>query len=94
MANEVRLIDANALVEKLINNGWLKLDITDSAEMIAVEATIDEAPTIDPESLRPKGRWDTKDMHKCTNCGVVAISDEWQYLHTKFCPNCGAKMEG
>lgn len=89
MENEVRLIDANALMDALYDKEYTTLCPLDE-----VSGVIDDAPTIDPGSLRPKGRWDTTDMHKCTNCGAVALSDEWQYLHTKFCPNCGAKMEG
>lgn len=47
MKNEVRLIDANALLRKLIDSGWLKCDTTDSAEMIAVQSSIDDAPAVD-----------------------------------------------
>ena len=59
MANEVRLIDANALIEKaywhgerpdpgnIYPDGVGAVDVSD----------IEDAPTIDPESLRPKGRW-------------------------------------
>lgn len=53
---------------------------------------------IDPESLRPKGRWgiytDEDEVFgdiyypKCTLCGKLAFST------TSYCPNCGAKMEG
>jgi hypothetical protein len=102
MENEVRMIDANALVQRLIENGWLKRDITDSAEMIAVQAAIDDAPTIDPESLRPKGRWELQEYcwseaWRCSVCG-----EEWCFEYdptepaekVNYCPNCGAKMEG
>lgn len=60
------------------------------------------AKIVDPESLRPKGRWGVQresEISKtvyCTNC--------WKefYIHRKgevqidtqpYCPNCGAKME-
>ena len=53
----------------------------------------DRAYIVDPEELRPKGRW--KDVHlpngetayRCTNCRTT-----WDDK-TKACPNCGAKME-
>lgn len=68
-----------------------------------VEQYIDEAPTIDPESLRPRGTWEgtadgyadgelVYDTWTCSECGYTAETDEPDCL-TKFCPNCGAKME-
>ena len=57
---------------------------------------LEEAPTIDPEELRPKGRWEeemTEDefgklcLDKCSVCGG------FQYTQSNYCPNCGAKME-
>lgn len=45
---------------------------------------LDDAPTINPEDLRPKGRWVNG---TCSNCGQVDFSKP------NFCPNCGAKME-
>lgn len=43
----MRLIDADALLKVLVDNGWLKMDfLKDSVEMIAVQAEIDAAPTI------------------------------------------------
>lgn len=50
----MRLIDADALIQKLVTNGWLKMDsLKDSAEMIAVQAAIDDAPTIVPPLNNP-----------------------------------------
>ena len=56
------------------------------------------APTIDHEELRLKGRWErvipTKSAAKwstkvsCSNCHKQG------YTHHNYCPNCGAKMEG
>lgn len=58
-------------------------------------------PTIDPEELRPKGRWieiddNYGDSHwQCSACKV-----EWYFEvgdpaenGSHYCPNCGAKME-
>lgn len=54
---------------------------------------IKEAHAIDPESLRPKGRWlESEDYMFCSQCGM-----QWNYCDNdtqdfEFCPNCGAKM--
>ena len=61
---------------------------------------IAEMPTIDPESLRAKGRWVFVDAVspnvKCSLCGELAPFDLMADYHserTNYCPNCGAKME-
>jgi hypothetical protein len=98
MANEVRLIDANALVR---DHGD---DVTSWDRPYAVKiSSIEAAPTIDPESLRPKGRWTENRRvgfsdaieddvywftYTCSECGGEVMND----YH--YCPNCGAKMEG
>lgn len=48
------------------------------------------APTIDPEELRPKGRWIEFDgeVFDCSVCHEIHVAYPYNY-----CPNCGAKME-
>ena len=64
---------------------------------------IDSTPTIDPDSLRPRGTWEgtadgyadgdlVYDTWTCSECGHIVDTDDPDDL-TKFCPNCGAKME-
>lgn len=60
---------------------------------------------IDPESLRPKGRWelhgnddDCGCSYFCSNCHR-SYPEEWFWDHGKYvpfenCPHCTAKMEG
>lgn len=91
MANEVRLIDANALPYE---NQVLSYD----DEWCLKVSDIEKVPTIDPESLRPKGRWVSDEgdvLFHCSEC-ETQISTSWDYddLHWNYCPNCGAKMEG
>ncbi len=61
-----------------------------------------DAPTIDPEELRPKGRWVmtiyattskrgrviSNKKFACSECGYGNGRKQ-----TNYCPNCGAKMQ-
>lgn len=105
---EVKLIDANALIEEVLNS-FVKSDWRRDSLIKHIQF----APTIDPESLCPHGKWErvSGDMHssgyavRCTNCGkyhFVHYRDSLGglYGHDELfreppdCPNCGAKMEG
>ena len=105
--NNVRIIDANPLKELLMH------EFKQSGEYTMYEVGIGEAlnylddqPTIDPESLRPHGKWETdkediewgnhlKKKH-CTNCGSRPHYDKEKgiFILTAYCHNCGATMEG
>ena len=54
---------------------------------------IEKVPTIDPESLRPKGRWikEENGVIVCSECGE---EHEWEDYRATYCEDCGAKMEG
>ena len=90
MANDIiRLIDANAVLKEMQTSGR-------AAYMI-----VQEAPTIHPDSLIPKGRWekhwcDTELIGRmyevCTNCRSCEILDTDKFWDSNHCPNCGAKM--
>lgn len=81
-----RLIDAWGLRDWLMANPY-----ADTHELLDA---IYDAPTIDPESLRPVGRWECKaePFYICSNCKkeveMFACDDMMDY-----CPHCGAKME-
>lgn len=86
----MRLIDADELLnipirvtgEIPIKNGHVQ-----PIEAISVRE-IENAPTIDPESLRPRGEWlEGKVLEKCSICGKKGFPN-WHY-----CPNCGAIMD-
>ncbi len=91
---EVRLIDVNAL-----KIDGVSLDketpIVDFA--LNVIKAVQNAPTIDPEDLRPKANWVPKPTmirtpwarnYYCSHC-------TYEPLEVKsYCPNCGYKMEG
>ena len=102
MASEVRLIDANALIE----------DITAAEENAGMGAVVagtlrryvNRRPTIDPETLRPKGRWimdkleigNPYDVNSTMvvdigNCSCCDYRCEMLPI-MNYCPNCGADM--
>lgn len=105
-----RLIDADEL--KLVSYD-IKGTAYDGAEYLAyvagierVFSDIDDAPTIDPESLRSHGHWKdfplVRKINKtnvpivqCSNCKITFcdIINNHHYIY-HYCPYCGAKMEG
>ena len=96
----MRAIDADALetvITQLNENGW---EITRN-EYKLIDRVLFEMPTIEPE--RKKGTFVGTEYDGyadgnpvfyewvCSECGCVFEDDEPTY---KFCPNCGALMEG
>ena len=99
-----RLID----VDELLKKKFLTREFDGTARGWTLEVVsakdIEDAPTIDPESLRPRGRWEkwnetwdkpeAKGYLRCSECKDVYI--RWLMLvegKWSFCPNCGAKMD-
>ena len=92
-----RLIDADALLKKKFTTrefdstarGW-------TLEVVSAK-DIEDAPTIDSESLRAHGRWEKSDFNGylcCSACNGVYIYEGWlEGGKWKFCPNCGAEMD-
>ena len=82
-----RLIDANALMKNIGKIPQLR-GITYGRMKKAVE----ETPTIDAVEV-VHGRWvfDRPNHYKCSLCDAM-----WSGVarFMKFCPNCGAKMDG
>lgn len=96
---QIRLIDAYALTKKL-----LFLIRIHHRDIFDVLNEIDNAPTIDPESLRPLGTWVGEadgyadgelvyDVWYCSDCNYcIDDGTDDPDLLPNFCPNCGAKM--
>ena len=92
MADNRRLIDANALKEKAEPE-----ELT--VEGIVYVQDIDEAPTVDVVEV-VHGRWEQcfEDWRKqiegdkCSACGFEHYGCGIKHYH--YCPNCGAKMDG
>lgn len=106
---EARLIDAN-MIRKYISNRQIQIagileKVDGWIELENVLNAIKEIPTIDPESLRPVSRWDSSGKYtfidkknsiavRCENCGCALHMREYKESVWKFCPVCGARMEG
>lgn len=95
MANEMRLIDANAIVERFSHYGWG--GETDGE--IVLEA-VEDAPTVEAAPV-VHGRWvDMGDFCQCSACKSVKLKEIDTYygkaawIKTPYCPRCGAKMDG
>ena len=90
-----RLIDADALYQKMESNLYWGLD-SDGA----ILDTIDEAPTVDAVEV-VHGRWIHEEecirgisdhQHVCSVCGHIYWNA--RVPNFKYCPYCGAKMDG
>lgn len=104
MANEVRLIDGNK-AEAVLRNIADHLKEAGNTDLYpatyAAADVIKQQRTIDPESLRPKGRWVDHMVRdwRCSECGekIHKVRNVDGYCYDdkpNYCPNCGAKMEG
>ena len=103
MANEKRLIDANAL-----GIGKAKREVFDNPAYAdgwnSAISIVENAPTVDAVEV-VHGRWEDKDWNgngvsgymACSACNVmIPTPDDNRYCIARlyFCPNCGAKMDG
>ena len=104
---EVRLIDANALHKRIEMNLRASNPFT-IEECCYKDAlnSVDEAPTIDPETLRPVAHWEEipnsyvscagknawcVPATRCSNPECGEVNP--CSLKTPFCPMCGSRME-
>ena len=93
MANEKRLIDANALRTDYLK----KHRMTDTEFDICYpwwqfSKAIENAPTVDAVEV-VHGRWEKHGKHDW-RCTVCKIGVPYSYTGFHYCPNCGAKMDG
>lgn len=99
MSNDVRLIDANALILEM-EAGCIPIDEKGLSDILGdnscVKDYVNAAPTIDAEPVR-HGKWRKAEYgslkyFKCSNCDYGVMEKEAKEFN--FCPNCGAKMDG
>ena len=102
----MRLIDADVLREVMYHEAFEKdtdMQKWDGGCWIRYkmfENAIENAPTIEAEPVK-RGKWiydNQFDWYRasCSECGYKRVTDikaeKWNGW--KYCPNCGAKMEG
>jgi DNA-directed RNA polymerase subunit RPC12/RpoP len=87
----MRLIDADALVKRYENDPGFDI----SVHTLKCE---EDAPTIDPEELRPKGEWEctseTMPIYRCSVCKERNLFKKGNNVFSNYCPRCGADMRG
>ena len=117
----MRLIDADDLEQFFLHEchrlqEYLKSEEYDKEEKEYIRTflptvewarkTVHHVTTINPEDLRPKGRWidisgafARGEMLLCSYCHqradyfIGGSEDWWDDDRPNYCPNCGAKME-
>lgn len=97
--DEVRLINATPLEKEMQEYAlYIGRETTNECESTAecCADMVSEAPTIDPETLRPVAYWKVNGVDpvngvvgnwKCSLCNETSLKDY------PFCHYCGAKME-
>ena len=108
MANEKRLIDANAFFDivRFADADMHEVDTNENHTYgftrEAIKDMLDDAPTVDAVEV-VHGRWEAYKPESrgyafgftCSNCGVTTYLDYAQKVcDYNYCPNCGAKMDG
>ena len=93
MATEKRLIDANKVAQDVRENNKYNFFQADWSSKRVCEL-LESAPAVDAVEV-VHGRWNrnssTLDI-ECSNCGKTL--ECWFDDDAKYCPNCGAKMDG
>lgn len=85
----MRLIDKDALSMELMNevlNAYAKADFRFAHALNVFQGLIDKAPTVEE---RKQGHWEDIDL----DTSVCSVCKKPQEYETKYCPECGAKME-
>ena len=99
MANEKRLIDANAIPweEHYVPDGDTQWEY--KKELCVCKPTIDKMPAVDAVEV-VHGEWirnedDECYWYTCSECAEYPMRDRWgEEKLTDYCPHCGAKMDG
>lgn len=99
----MRLIDADALLERENYNPFFLTGARNGKGLFSackayLQMTVESAPTIEAEPVK-RGRWVVRGGKRyCSVCKERAcvtrdMEDFWYTVGTRFCPNCGAKLD-
>lgn len=105
---QMRLIDADELIgclyKAIDENHKARMVVIDED----LATLIHDAETIEPALVR-HARWDAREpmpmydingisswgnWYVCTSCGFATTAIEGHITQYKYCPNCGARMDG
>lgn len=100
MSKQKRLIDADALMRRICGaKCGCEYEECGNEGDCDFDHFIFWAPTIDPESLRPVGRWEPVHETKIVN-GHLLFADGYEcskchkgHSGGNYCESCGARME-
>ena len=91
----MRLINADAINydDYWWNKGYSARDCQQAAKLISEQPTVDAVPVVHGKWL-----WELADNgwadHICSVCGYTENTDIHVGLGWRYCPNCGARMDG
>lgn len=106
MADYIRREDARRMVVQLDKYAW-KSPVSDE-HRVTVDVDLvkfgldripaaDVAPVVHGEWLRADDDWNSLTTIQCSLCGeewCFETDDDVSLLNYKYCPNCGARMDG
>lgn len=94
----MRLIDADALMQTIKDHEYILVTRNGSLDAgmftYGIQQAVDEQPTFDSDSLRPKGRWilNRDGSGTCSECHRTR-NDVWDMdTWDNYCSHCGADM--
>ena len=56
----------------------------------------DDLPSADVQPVK-RGKWEntnTPNQLRCSNCEIIHLITQYPHGDIKYCPNCGARMDG
>ena len=85
-------------------NGYLHLmgkcgALFDKGQRRALINSIQDISTVKAADVQPvkHGRWEntnTPNQLRCSNCEIIHVIVQYPHGDVKYCPNCGARMDG
>ena len=92
-------INRESAIRALLNDAPEQVGYSreDAADCIRYMDVADVAPVVHGQWLRSDDDWDSLTPIRCSICGeewYFEMIDDVTLLNYKYCPNCGARMDG